>query len=58
MNPLVTSSLESTFHCALLTCLEAETEIPVYIAEMYNLMCNDSWDICHGILTEHVLLTI
>lgn len=58
MNPLAMSSLESMFHCALLTCLEAEAEILVHTAEMHNFMCNDSWDNSHGILMEHVLLTI
>lgn len=44
MNPLVTSSLKSMFHCTLLTCLETEAEILVQIVEMYNFMWNDSWD--------------
>ena len=38
INPLVTNSLKSMFHCTLFTCLETEAEILVQTVEMYNFM--------------------
>lgn len=44
INPLVTSSLKSMFHCTLFTSLEIEAEILVKFVETYNFMWKDSWD--------------